>query len=324
MKDTKIDILVTPWASDVIKNNPNINNIIKLNAFWMDPKTRGRRLPSVKSLLNTIVVLKRLIRLKYSVIINVWFDDSPITALFLGLIYNSYQVGFAFPLQNKIMDRSIEFNPSQHILSNLLQFTYLFESNIKETIDEKPYYYFSGKFIETTKLILWGLEKKRYIIISPFTSEKAKTWAPLLWNSLIKRINNSYPHLEIVLTGINNDRLEKEVIQKDTRITDLINRTTLDQFAYLISNACLVIATESSPIHFAGAFNTPCIALFSRIYDFRRFLCTSQWHREFFLEVDCANCLFGCDNPICMNHDVDLVWKETDRFLQTQENKLLK
>lgn len=101
-----------------------------------------------------------------------------------------------------------------------------------------------------------------YIVLLPGTNWPNKCWPADKFARLADKLfdNNLIP----VLVGGNAEKTMIHEITAQTSIlpVELSGKTTLKQLAYILKNACAVVAGDTGPMHLAAALDTPVIALF--------------------------------------------------------------
>ncbi|NRA64676.1 MAG: glycosyltransferase family 9 protein [Pseudobacteriovorax sp.] len=107
--------------------------------------------------------------------------------------------------------------------------------------------------------------QKEMIAIAPGSVWGTKRWPAESYGELLKRILSDTDY-SVVLLGSPN---EKDVCQTvlsvandSTRVLNLAGHTSLSDLLYIYPKLKLLVANDSSPIHFASAFDIPTIAIF--------------------------------------------------------------
>ncbi|OGT77336.1 MAG: hypothetical protein A3G71_03265 [Gammaproteobacteria bacterium RIFCSPLOWO2_12_FULL_38_14] len=88
------------------------------------------------------------------------------------------------------------------------------------------------------------------------THRSTKQWSLAHWENLCRLLQDSFPHLRIIQLGAKTSR-------PIPGITDsFINKTSLEEAAFILKNSKLHIDGESGLARIAAALQTPCITLF--------------------------------------------------------------
>jgi predicted lipopolysaccharide heptosyltransferase III len=103
------------------------------------------------------------------------------------------------------------------------------------------------------------------IVIHPGSARPEKFWLARRWAEVADRMTAQAGH-RVVLTGARS-RLEQEHIARiksnlHSRVVDLSGQLDLLGLAALLVRARLLATIDSAPMHLAGAFGTPQVALF--------------------------------------------------------------
>ncbi len=317
----KIHLLITPWSLNSLKNYPVDNKFI-YDAFWADPSGNHKHILKLNHIVKTFMTIKNLRKNNYDLIINTWFSDQPLTAILLRLIKSKNVIGFEFNYSKKYYDFSIPFYKNKHIIENLaLIFNQYFE---KVNISRGSIEYFFPPDFDVNKVLSEDIERS-YVVISPFTSEATKFWPLGNWAKIIDYIHNTYNDLNIIISGTKEYYNESSEWIKDFNypIVNLVGKLNFDEFVVLVKNATLIISVESSIMHLASSFKIPIFILFSRVYNYLQFVPYNSEYDGSILSVSCAECIVGCDNPICMDHKPEYVIHQLKRFINNLNNKKL-
>lgn len=106
-----------------------------------------------------------------------------------------------------------------------------------------------------------GLEKKKFIAVSPVALWDTKLWNDRKFATLADDIQQKLK-IPVVFTGHSKEPLDKITSQMATEAINLGGQTSLTELACLYSSALLVITTDSGPMHLAAATGTQVVALF--------------------------------------------------------------
>ena len=103
-------------------------------------------------------------------------------------------------------------------------------------------YYFDSKNISEKIKNL-----NNFILISPTSNSPLRSMSPKLLETLIKGLKND--EKKIVIVG-KSDYESFSNIKDDNEIYNLINRTNLDEYLYLINNSSKIITVNSAQVIF--------------------------------------------------------------------------
>jgi len=266
--DVEIDIWVKSRSEAVIKNNPDINEVIVFDKI----KTADYN-DSDKFCVNEKINFLRSVRNKnYDLCIDL--TGKYTTALFamaggfkysIGLNYNGF--GFCY---SKFIDTDTQHTAGHLsekylnvireglVVSDIEYANLMSEDGIKNvlSIDENS--------VRKSEEILYAIgidDNEDYIVIQPTAGWKAKEWSTEKYWRLCGKLSENY---KTVLIGSENDRELLEFIKGNSGANDrcTVLLIPLELSAAVISGSVLFIGNDSVGLQIAGAFDVPSIALF--------------------------------------------------------------
>ncbi len=245
--DAEIHILIKSGAESILKNNPYIKKI-----YTLDKKKS-------KSFLYFLKFIFALRKEKYSICYSAHFSHrSSQFSFFSGAkIRIGYaESGFSF-LHTRKISRPLEDVHEVDKLFSLLDLEKPFSLS-----EKRPEIFFDDLEKSEFKKIL---PAEKYISIAPSSLWETKRMPVFKFIELIQKILQTRNE-KIVLIGSKDDiPLTEEILKafpNETRLIDFAGKTNLRELAYLISKSALLISNDSSPIHFASAFNTPTLMIY--------------------------------------------------------------
>lgn len=260
----QIDYLCGDWAVDIIRNNPNIDNIIVYNAFWLDRKRRN------KLNLRTICNLRSQ---KYDLIIQCGFEykDNILARSINAKNIIGYSIcGFGF-----LLDKSASYVKDK-IHDKDLHLKLLEAIGIKPEIKETQVYLSRTEEHKAFQL-LEQFDLMDYIAIAPGVGDKVRQWPIDSWSHLLALLLKKAK--KVVILGSSQESLVVSEIlssffkDNEQRLKNIINLTgtlTLMETTAVIKQAKAIIGLESSLIHIANALSIKSIAIFSGFTDTKR------------------------------------------------------
>lgn len=316
--ESKIYVIVPPWSTKVLLYNPDIDKIITYEAFWAD--TDHLHKFKFRHIVSTLIFLSIIRNIRFDIIINSWFADQPLTAFLLRLMKSRFTIGFDFPYSGKFYDKNLPYKSKTHIINNLLSIArWLIHGT--ERLDESisNYYLYLPVKKQGYSYTKYPITEQKYIVISPFSSEKSREWRIDNWIILIDYLKNKFSDIDIIITGTKKSLIQSfELVDKSNYpVINLVGKQSFFEFVELISKALVVITIDSSSSHVASAFNIPVVVLYGRQYDnFNQIRPLSDRNKIMVVRnIPCAGCIYGCDNPICMNHSPKLVFDNVCKLL---------
>ena len=171
---------------------------------------------------------------------------------------------------------------------------------------------------------------KDYFVIFPSASIELKKWPIERYREIAKRVYNK-TKLPLVVCGTNADydSVIELIKDLDIEVINLLGKTNLNDYFYIIKNARFVITNDTSAYHIAVVNQTP-VVIVSGGYDFERFIKydfkNKDKYRKPYIAVKekkCFNCNDNCpyfkkeDKVwICLNEiTVNMVWNKVNELI---------
>jgi len=106
-----------------------------------------------------------------------------------------------------------------------------------------------------------------YFIISMGSAWNTKKYKRDYFITICERLLKEFPELNLYLTGDKRDIDDCKFAQSKLsrfshRVYNLADRISLQEFSAIIAKSRFIVSNDSSPIHFASAFNIPTICFF--------------------------------------------------------------
>ena len=231
--DSDITYVTTPAGAAILRNNPNISEIIEYDKRGKHKGIKGiyqlgKRLKYEN--FNLVITPHRYLR---SSVLS-WLTGSPVRR---G--YESAEGAFLYT-------EKIKYDKSKHEVEKLLSF-------IPDEI-EKRYeieLYPNEKDMQAVNEILKGSENKKLVVIAPGSKWFTKRWPLEYFNSVLEQLKEREDIVTAVVGGA-----EERILNVTTggNVIDLRGKTTLLELAELIRRAKLILTNDSSPIHIASAW----------------------------------------------------------------------
>lgn len=107
-----------------------------------------------------------------------------------------------------------------------------------------------------------------YLVINPMASKQERSWNVSNHVTLIKKIHQYYPKVQIVLSGGSGNKeveMSNEIVRKGgfTQVKNLTGKTNIADVFKLLKKAKLLIAPDTGPVHMARCLNIPVIGLYA-------------------------------------------------------------
>jgi len=273
----KISIVVNKGTAEILTGNPYLSEIIEFD------KKKVK-----KDLFYFFKFAANLKNKKFDICISPHFSHRSSILSFLSRAKERIgyiESGFSF-FHTKKLHRPIR---GVHEVDKLFSLVYQDPKNYPKK--KRP-----EIFIEKSKMgnILSlmkknGIKSKKFIVVAPSSVWETKKMPKEKFIELIQIILKKTT-MQVALVGSKSDMKLTESIRENfpKNVFNLSGKTTLTELAFVIKESAAVVSNDSSPIHFASAFNIPTIAIFgATIPDFGY---TPLSDRNFISEVSGLSC----------------------------------
>ncbi len=140
-----------------------------------------------------------------------------------------------------------------------------------------------------------------FVLVAPGASWAVKRWGTANFAGLANYFMRK--GLPVVLTGGRDDVLVSgEVARMAPGSADLAGKLSLAEFLGLVGRAMLVISGDSAPVHAAGIFGTPCLAIYGPTIREMGFWPLSSRSRIVEVSLDCRPCKARAERPCPLGH----------------------
>lgn len=101
-----------------------------------------------------------------------------------------------------------------------------------------------------------------FVLLAPIAASELKTWPFDKFKELIKKILASFSY-SIVLVGDNSSRAQSSALSEiSPKVINMAGETSLRELAVLIHSAVLLVANDSSVMHFGFEMNRRVVAIY--------------------------------------------------------------
>ncbi|WP_061249330.1 glycosyltransferase family 9 protein [Leptospira alstonii] len=164
--------------------------------------------------------------------------------------------GFSFLLTKKIP------RPLRGIHEVEKLFSLLYSKEEYSNIQKRPELFWREESVFRVRVLMKenGLESGNYVLLAPSSVWETKRMPASKFRTLGERLAKESGK-KVVLIGSKTDVDLCEEVGAGYGI-NLAGKTDLPELSFLVSKAALMVSNDSSPIHFASAFNVPTLAVF--------------------------------------------------------------
>lgn len=249
--EAKIDYACGRTFADVLRNNPNIDSVIKFdeNIFF------HHKIHAMKKL------AEQLKKNNYDAVFVL--DKHWGIAVFASFI-RAFQIGFDRDGEGFANNASVKYSNIEHEIKQYLKLGKIIKAvpcghQIDLNIPKKDEIF--------AERILMKLNEKAISIApggtrNPGESTLVRRWPSEKWAVLAERLAQKY--YVIILGGKSDYQLGKEIEghAKTKKIINMAGKCTIQQSAAIMKRCKWVICVDSGPMHIASAVNRHIIALF--------------------------------------------------------------
>ena len=242
--DSSITYVTTPVGATILRNNPNLAEIIEYDKRGEHSGIRGLFLLGKRlkyKNFDLIITPHRYLRSS----LLTWLTGAPV------------RIGYDNASGKMFFTKKVHYDKSKHEVEKLLSF-------VEGKIDK---YYgielFPGKAEKNRINEIWSenhLENKKIVTIAPGSKWFTKQWPLEYFNKVVEELSKR-KDTAIVLIGGREELLLN--IKETDKTVNLIGKTSLLEVAEVTRRSHVVLTNDSSPIHIASAWeNTHILAIF--------------------------------------------------------------
>ena len=246
-----IDVLTSSSGADILKGDPNIDNVISFNAPWFI--RNGKRESFLAGVRNMSRAIKKG---KYDIAIDLRGDARHILAMIISGVRTriSYGItGGGFLLTHEVSYAGLAHETKRNI--DLLAPLKIFPDKVAVELRSAD-----SDIKDAKSLVRESGIKGSYVVIHPVSGRTPKNWSPDKFACIIKFLKDE-KSMTPVMIGSMSDKETLEDLGEGT--IDLCGKTSLGMLGPIISEASLFVGLDSGPAHIAAAVGTPTVILFS-------------------------------------------------------------
>jgi lipopolysaccharide heptosyltransferase II len=265
--DAHIACMVGPWAEEVLRHNPCVDEIISCTfpGFTRIPKA---------NVLQPYLQLYREARLlrghRFDAALVLRFDH------FWGamLAYRAgipVRIGYGVPEVKLFLTKSVPYVKNGHeVVQNMKLVSALLDGDAGHAgpLEFRP----AAEDIRSALNRLTAKEvDQRYICLHPGAGAPVKLWRPEAFAEVADTLARRY-RLHVIITGSSDERdLVQDIAERmETPALVLAGETTLAELAAIMGHCDLVIGVDSGPLHLAVSQGASTVHLFGPV-DHRAF-----------------------------------------------------
>lgn len=298
----RLFIVTTSYTRSIFQHHPLCHHLIQIDTPWLS-KARVHHWAG-HSWLN---LMRALHGASLDAVIDTRSDARQILAMYGAQI--PIRIGFTFSGLGFLLNRPVKFRYNPEFIAH-----YQVDNKLKLlqplldmqprpphfSLSRKPEYYFSPTYQPGPEI--QSLSRTPYWILQVGgggNQSAANVFPP----HLIAPVLDYVQHREkrrLVIVGKKSETPDL-TLPLSTHILDLRDQTSLDDLAYLVSHAELIICSSSLILHLAACFDSKSLAIFSLRDSPILWNPPGRHHRMLYHRVPCALCeCDSCSDQICI------------------------
>ena len=259
--DSSIDWIVEKSMAEVLKYNPDIDNIIEVEL------KKFKKTKKISDLFSQIKLIKSLPKYDYIIDMQGLLKSAIVTKLMNGENYGYDKYSIRESIASYLYKHKIHMPyDSNTIDRNMGLISDIFSLNLgsKDVYKKKPFLFYKDE----NKIIYDYLKKDKKNIIFVIGS----TWASRNYpKEKFVEIANKLKENILVVWGNEEEKINGKYIEKNSEYASLVPRTDLNTLKALIGQCDLLIGNDTGPTHMAWGMNKASITIFgptpiSRVY----------------------------------------------------------
>jgi lipopolysaccharide heptosyltransferase II len=246
-----ISVLVKRRATDILRGNPAVDEIIEYDAVrrYHDPRWLAR-------------LARDLRRRRFGLAVDLTGDLRSSWLLFAA--DPGFRVGFNHAGFGVLLDRSVPYRATGHVVDHLLSAVGCIGATIP---DPQPRLFPDAEDHRAAEALLAevGLSAPGapFVVLSPGANWWYRRWPAERFGKLAAVVRERLGLPSVVVGGSDDLRVADEVVtHSDGAAVGLAGRTSLRTLGALSSRARAFVANDSGPLHIAASQGTPVVALF--------------------------------------------------------------
>lgn len=259
--DAQIDWVVEPLSADVVRGNPNVNEVI----VWDRSGSRAARgLRSMGRFAAEVRSLRARLGGRYDLAIDLQgLGRSALVMLASGagvrIGKRDSREGSRFALTHAFTLRDIPAKAAAHY-TELLR--HLGHPNPPTTLEIYP----DAANVARADALLNGLEDVPggIVAVAPATTRPYKHWTNAAWAEALDLLHHDFGLTPAILGAKKDAEMAEDIAARCRSARPLLlpGQTTLRDAAEIIRRARLLTAVDTGLMHFGMAVNTPTVAVF--------------------------------------------------------------
>ena len=255
--DARIDLVIAPYSSDVLRGIPYVDNLIVYDPPTIHQDSGGRH----QTLGSKVLFLKELRAARYDKVYILKRSFS--SALIAFLSGAKERIGFDTEHRGFLLTKRIPYSKDRHEVQNFLEILRadgvpVISEHLEAWLTEDEVS-FAAKFLAEE-----GCQAgTRLIGVHPFSAVPERAWHADRFAGIANELQKRHG-ARILLLGGQKDVVAAADMEKQIRPRPITaaGRTSLRQTMALLSKCSLLVCNDSGVMHLAAALDVPLVALF--------------------------------------------------------------
>jgi ADP-heptose:LPS heptosyltransferase len=263
--EAQIDLIVSSWGADLVKDNPYTSRVIEFDPVWFDRKKSAGISSQIRGIKDLAGIVKEG---RYDAAIDLRGDLRHILALFLSGV--KCRVSYGITGGGFLLTHEVPYRQGVHETEHSMDLvrTLGVSPGKPEVSISLP----TGATIERSDGVLERDDiSAPYAVFHAFPGHATKLWKNENFSRVIDYVAKK-KNAAAVLVGSEEDKKEaSDIISMTTeKAYDLTGRTDWETLTGILKKAALFVGVDSAPAHIAAALGVPTIVVFSSVNDPRQ------------------------------------------------------
>lgn len=251
--DTRITWIVEKPAYDLLKNNPDVNEIIIFD------KPKFKSLAGLVKYAPEFSTMLKSYHFDLAIDLQGLFKSAAITLLSGA----KQRLGYCNmrELSNWVSTPVCGENRNGHIVDRYLDVARAVGCDVSEVLFPMNITTEEAEHAASSANQAGLPSGQSYAVLAPGTNWPSKCWPVGHFAQLANELIQTGV-VPVIIGGPSDTSLAMQIIHQSPKAINLVGKTTLKELAYIIKNASLFVGGDTGPMHLAVAVQTPVIALF--------------------------------------------------------------
>lgn len=314
VSNAEITWVVEKKSAEILRNNPMISRLIEI-----DTKSLRKKDSFGKNFSSATQQIRELRETKFDVALD--FQGLLKSAAIAKLAKAKKRFGFAKealrePVSRFLLHKTFPIEPKTNIVVKNLA---LLEQALKISVPDKNFEFpiWTSENHKNEAADIIQKANGNFVILNPATSWVTKLWQAEKYGQLADKLWKEKGLVSIVTTAPNEKSLAEKVLKSSKSGKIILSAPSLKGFYELAKRAQVYIGGDTGPMFLAVAAKTPIVGIFG----------PTEWWRngspnqdDIGVERTDIGCRINChrrtcSNWICMDIEVETVFRETLRRL---------